>query len=73
MGKVGVSILVLSVCLGEEVTLDEDDLRKLPKVKAAILEAIRLRSPGAIARGVKKPFTVKVSKGLLLYMSEYCK
>ncbi len=43
------------------IVLTEEDLVCLPGVKRAILEAIRLRSPGIIIRGVTKTFKVKVS------------
>lgn len=40
--------------------LTQDDLQKMPGVKRCVLEAIRLRSPGVITRGVAKSFDVRV-------------
>ncbi|XP_007901478.1 24-hydroxycholesterol 7-alpha-hydroxylase isoform X2 [Callorhinchus milii] len=41
------------------IKVSETDLRKLPYLKWCILEAIRLRSPGAIARKVVRPLKIK--------------
>uniref|UniRef100_A0A4W3I9C1 Cytochrome P450, family 39, subfamily A, polypeptide 1 n=1 Tax=Callorhinchus milii TaxID=7868 RepID=A0A4W3I9C1_CALMI len=52
--------------------ISETDLRKLPYLKWCILEAIRLRSPGAIARKVVRPLKIKnyiVPPGDILMLS----
>lgn len=57
---------------GEVVT--QSDLDKMPAVKRCVLEAIRLHSPGAIARRVTKSLSVGsliIPKGDLLMLSPY--
>ena len=44
----------------EDLQLTQEDVQRMPSVKRCILEAIRLRSPGVIARGVVKAFSVQV-------------
>ncbi|XP_007901477.1 24-hydroxycholesterol 7-alpha-hydroxylase isoform X1 [Callorhinchus milii] len=54
------------------IKVSETDLRKLPYLKWCILEAIRLRSPGAIARKVVRPLKIKnyiVPPGDILMLS----
>ncbi|XP_025078738.1 24-hydroxycholesterol 7-alpha-hydroxylase-like isoform X1 [Pomacea canaliculata] len=57
---------------GKEVT--EDQLLKTPYLRWCIMEAIRLRSPGVVARRVIKPFTVKnytIPAGDMVMVSPY--
>lgn len=54
--------------------LSLDDLKKVPLLEYCILEAIRLRSPGMIARKVVKPISVAsytIPAGDLLMLSPY--
>lgn len=41
--------------------MSEEDLKKLPFIKWCTLEAIRLRSPGAITKKVVNPIKIQVS------------
>ncbi|XP_067840594.1 24-hydroxycholesterol 7-alpha-hydroxylase [Heptranchias perlo] len=53
---------------------EETDLQKLPYLKCCILEAIRLRAPGVIARKVVQPLKIKnyiVPPGDMLMLSLY--
>ncbi|XP_077977069.1 24-hydroxycholesterol 7-alpha-hydroxylase-like [Glandiceps talaboti] len=57
-----------------DLNITEEDLKKMPGIKRAVLEAIRLRSPGVITRKVIKPFKIKnytVPAGDLLMLSPY--
>ncbi|XP_070567755.1 24-hydroxycholesterol 7-alpha-hydroxylase-like [Ptychodera flava] len=57
-----------------DLDVTEEDLRKMPGVKRAVLEAIRLRSPGVITRRVVKPFKIReytIPAGDLLMLSPY--
>ncbi|XP_056419884.1 24-hydroxycholesterol 7-alpha-hydroxylase [Hyla sarda] len=54
--------------------ISEGELAKLPYIKSCILEAIRLRSPGAITRKVLQPLKVydyEIPAGDLLMLSPY--
>ncbi|KAM4835053.1 24-hydroxycholesterol 7-alpha-hydroxylase [Thomomys bottae] len=42
----------------DKMKVTEDELKKLPLVKFCVLEAIRLRAPGVIARKVVKPVKI---------------
>ena len=42
------------------------DLQRAPLVKRCVLEAIRLHSPGTVARRVIKSFTLHVAVGISL-------
>ncbi|XP_046878356.1 24-hydroxycholesterol 7-alpha-hydroxylase [Hypomesus transpacificus] len=55
-------------------TVGQEQLQQMPYVKCVILEAIRLRSPGAIARRVVRPLRIQnfvVPAGDLLMLSPY--
>lgn len=57
-----------------QITISEDDLKTLLPVKWCILEAIRLRAPGALARKVEKPLKIlgyTVPSGDLLMLSPF--
>ncbi|XP_075454641.1 24-hydroxycholesterol 7-alpha-hydroxylase isoform X2 [Ascaphus truei] len=59
---------------GCELHVTEADLRKLPFIKNCILETIRLRSPGAIARKVVQPLKIYnflIPPGDMLMLSPY--
>lgn len=45
----------------DKIEVSEEDLRKLPFIKWCTLEAIRLRSPGAITKKVVNPIRIQVS------------
>uniref|UniRef100_A0A4W3I9B8 Cytochrome P450, family 39, subfamily A, polypeptide 1 n=1 Tax=Callorhinchus milii TaxID=7868 RepID=A0A4W3I9B8_CALMI len=66
-------IILVGTFLKQDLPLvSETDLRKLPYLKWCILEAIRLRSPGAIARKVVRPLKIKnyiVPPGDILMLS----
>ncbi|KAG8445759.1 hypothetical protein GDO86_010520 [Hymenochirus boettgeri] len=56
------------------LNVTESDLKKLPFVKSCVLEAIRLRSPGAITRKVIQPIKIHnylIPSGDLLMLSPY--
>ncbi|CAH2245790.1 24-hydroxycholesterol 7-alpha-hydroxylase [Pelobates cultripes] len=56
------------------LSITEADLRKLPFIKHCILEAIRLRSPGAITRKVIEPLEIynfQIPPGDMLMLSPY--
>ncbi|XP_072263523.1 24-hydroxycholesterol 7-alpha-hydroxylase isoform X2 [Pyxicephalus adspersus] len=58
----------------QDLSITEEDLKRLPFVKSCILEAMRLRSPGAITRKVVKPLKVynyEIPPGDLLMLSPY--
>lgn len=60
--------------LGTSAEVKEEHLAGMPYLKCCVLEAIRLRCPGIIARRVVKPFTVKnytVPSGDLLMISPF--
>ncbi|KAM4772597.1 24-hydroxycholesterol 7-alpha-hydroxylase-like [Rhinophrynus dorsalis] len=68
---------IFSVC-GEpgksRLNITETELKKCPYVKYCILEAIRLRSPGAITRKVVQPMRIynyEIPPGDLLMLSPY--
>ncbi|XP_064304251.1 24-hydroxycholesterol 7-alpha-hydroxylase isoform X6 [Phalacrocorax carbo] len=44
----------------EKIEVSEEDLKKLPFIKWCTLEAIRLRSPGAITKKVVNPIRIQV-------------
>ena len=50
----------------DKIKVSEDDLKKLPLIKWCILETIRLRAPGVIARKVLKPVKILVSFDFVL-------
>ncbi|XP_053567113.1 24-hydroxycholesterol 7-alpha-hydroxylase [Bombina bombina] len=57
-----------------KINITESELRKLPFIKSCILEAIRLRSPGAITRKVVQPLKVynyQIPPGDMLMLSPY--
>ncbi|KAM5165073.1 24-hydroxycholesterol 7-alpha-hydroxylase [Mantella aurantiaca] len=59
---------------GQHLSITTADLKKIPYVKSCVLEAIRLRSPGAITRKVVKPLKIynyEVPPGDLLMLSPY--
>ncbi|XP_031460793.1 24-hydroxycholesterol 7-alpha-hydroxylase isoform X1 [Phasianus colchicus] len=58
----------------DEIEVSEEDLRNLPYVKWCALEAIRLRSPGAITKKVIKPIRIQsftIPAGDMLMLSPY--
>ncbi|KAM3930635.1 24-hydroxycholesterol 7-alpha-hydroxylase isoform 1-T1 [Leptodactylus fuscus] len=58
----------------QPLNITEGELAKLPFLKSCILEAIRLRSPGAITRKVLQPLQVynyEIPAGDLLMLSPY--
>ncbi|XP_072552049.1 24-hydroxycholesterol 7-alpha-hydroxylase [Salminus brasiliensis] len=58
----------------ENTKVSLDDLHKIPYVKWCILEAVRLRAPGAITRKVMRPLKIQnyiVPQGDLLMLSPY--
>lgn len=58
----------------DDVPVVLSDLERLPSIKRCVLETIRLRSPGAIARRVLKSFSIRsfvIPKGDLLLLSPY--
>ena len=69
MRRAGLSATAgLSCCVCDEIVADMvlADLQRAPLVKRCVLEAIRLHSPGTIARRVTKSFTLHVSIGSCL-------
>lgn len=50
----------------DDIEVSEEDLKNLPYVRWCTLEAIRLRSPGAITKKVIKPIRIQVSSGVLV-------
>lgn len=56
-------VLVCLLCIQdkEKTTVTLDDLQHMPYVKWCIMEAIRLRAPGAITRKVVRPLKLQVS------------
>ncbi|KAJ8270653.1 hypothetical protein GJAV_G00117640 [Gymnothorax javanicus] len=58
----------------EQTAVTEAELQQLPYVKWCILEAIRLRAPGAVTRRVVRPLRIQnyiIPPGDLLMMSPY--
>ncbi|KAM8778758.1 24-hydroxycholesterol 7-alpha-hydroxylase isoform 2-T2 [Rhynchonycteris naso] len=58
----------------DKITVSEDDLKRLPLIKWCVLETIRLRAPGAIARKVQNPVKIwnyTVPSGDLLMLSPF--
>ncbi|KAK2507552.1 hypothetical protein MC885_001657 [Smutsia gigantea] len=58
----------------DKIEVSEDDLKKLPLIQWCILETIRLRAPGVIARKVLKPVKIlnyTVPSGDLLMLSPF--
>ncbi|XP_006120737.1 24-hydroxycholesterol 7-alpha-hydroxylase-like isoform X1 [Pelodiscus sinensis] len=58
----------------ENIEVSEDDLKKLLLIKWCILEAIRLRSPGAITKKVVNPLKIQtftIPAGDMLMVSPY--
>ncbi|KAA0708387.1 24-hydroxycholesterol 7-alpha-hydroxylase [Triplophysa tibetana] len=58
----------------EKTKVTLDDLRQMPYVKWCIMEAIRLRAPGAITRKVVRPLKIQnyiIPPGDMLLMSPY--
>nr|XP_009666252.1 PREDICTED: 24-hydroxycholesterol 7-alpha-hydroxylase isoform X3 [Struthio camelus australis] len=58
----------------DKIEVSEDDLKKLPFIKWCTLEAIRLRSPGAITKKVVNPIRIQnftVPAGDMLMLSPY--
>uniref|UniRef100_G1NN93 Lanosterol 14-alpha demethylase n=1 Tax=Meleagris gallopavo TaxID=9103 RepID=G1NN93_MELGA len=58
----------------DEIEVSEEDLKNLPYVKWCALEAIRLRSPGAITKKVIKPIRIQnftIPAGDMLMLSPY--
>ena len=53
-------LLLIGVEGDGDIFLTQEDLSGLPYLKQCMLEAIRMRSPGVIARGVKQPMQIKV-------------
>jgi hypothetical protein len=57
-----------------ELSFSVEKLQNLELVKRCLMESIRLRSPGAISRGVEKSFKIKnytIPEGDLLMLSPY--
>ena len=44
----------------DNLEISEDTLSSMPGIKRAVMEAIRIRAPGAITRGVKQTFKIRV-------------
>ncbi|XP_044146569.1 24-hydroxycholesterol 7-alpha-hydroxylase isoform X1 [Bufo gargarizans] len=67
--------LVFGEAAGKQpLNITEGELAKLPFIKSCILEAIRLRSPGAITRKVLQPLKVydyEIPAGDMLMLSPY--
>uniref|UniRef100_A0A8C5M9U8 Cytochrome P450 family 39 subfamily A member 1 n=1 Tax=Leptobrachium leishanense TaxID=445787 RepID=A0A8C5M9U8_9ANUR len=65
----------ISSVLGKQISaITEADLRKIPFIKMCVLEALRLRSPGAITRKVMEPLKIynyQIPPGDLLMLSPY--
>ncbi|XP_064304249.1 24-hydroxycholesterol 7-alpha-hydroxylase isoform X4 [Phalacrocorax carbo] len=58
----------------EKIEVSEEDLKKLPFIKWCTLEAIRLRSPGAITKKVVNPIRIQnftIPAGDMLMLSPY--
>ncbi|XP_027742380.1 24-hydroxycholesterol 7-alpha-hydroxylase isoform X2 [Empidonax traillii] len=58
----------------DKLEVSEEDLKKLPFIKWCTLEAIRLRSPGAITKKVINPIRIKnftIPAGDMLMLSPY--
>ncbi|XP_048203619.1 24-hydroxycholesterol 7-alpha-hydroxylase [Perognathus longimembris pacificus] len=58
----------------DKMKVTEDELKKLPLIKWCVLEAIRLRAPGVIARKVVKPVKIMnftIPAGDLLVVSPF--
>ncbi|OXB74112.1 UNVERIFIED_CONTAM: hypothetical protein H355_015243 [Colinus virginianus] len=58
----------------DEIEVSEEDLKNLPYIKWCTLEAIRLRSPGAIIKKVIKPVRIQdftIPAGDMLVLSPY--
>lgn len=58
----------------DKIEVSEDDLKKLPLIQWCVLETIRLRAPGVIARKVLKPVKIlnyTVPPGDLLMLSPF--
>ncbi|KAJ7345932.1 hypothetical protein JRQ81_001882 [Phrynocephalus forsythii] len=58
----------------KDIRVSEDDLKKLQYIKWCVLEAVRLRAPGAIVKKVINPIVVQnfvIPAGDLLTMSPY--
>ncbi|XP_065586482.1 24-hydroxycholesterol 7-alpha-hydroxylase [Cyrtonyx montezumae] len=58
----------------DEIEVSEEDLKNLPYIKWCALEAIRLRSPGAIIKKVIKPVRIQdftIPAGDMLILSPY--
>uniref|UniRef100_A0A8C9L5Z5 Lanosterol 14-alpha demethylase n=1 Tax=Pavo cristatus TaxID=9049 RepID=A0A8C9L5Z5_PAVCR len=58
----------------DEIEVSEEDLKNLPYIKWCALEAIRLRSPGAITKKVIKPIRIQsftIPAGDMLMLSPY--
>ncbi|XP_042689405.1 24-hydroxycholesterol 7-alpha-hydroxylase, partial [Centrocercus urophasianus] len=58
----------------DDIEVSEEDLKNLPYVKWCTLEAIRLRSPGAITKKVIKPIRIQsftIPAGDMLMLSPY--
>ncbi|XP_075057422.1 24-hydroxycholesterol 7-alpha-hydroxylase [Mixophyes fleayi] len=58
----------------QQINITEAELKKLPFIKSCILEAIRLRPPGAITRKVVHPlhlYNYEIPSGDLLMLSPY--
>ncbi|XP_064506790.1 24-hydroxycholesterol 7-alpha-hydroxylase isoform X2 [Pseudopipra pipra] len=58
----------------DKLEVSEEDLKKLPFIKWCTLEAIRLRSPGAITKKVINPIKIKnftIPAGDMLMLSPY--
>ncbi|KAE8605327.1 hypothetical protein XENTR_v10015063 [Xenopus tropicalis] len=58
----------------KELNMNEAELKRLPFIKTCVLEAIRLRSPGAITRKAVQPLKINnylVPAGDLLMLSPY--
>ncbi|XP_019392663.1 PREDICTED: 24-hydroxycholesterol 7-alpha-hydroxylase isoform X1 [Crocodylus porosus] len=58
----------------DKIEISQDDLKKLPLIKWCVLEAIRLRSPGAITKKVMNPIKIQnftIPAGDMLMISPY--
>uniref|UniRef100_A0A8C1EIE7 Cytochrome P450, family 39, subfamily A, polypeptide 1 n=1 Tax=Cyprinus carpio carpio TaxID=630221 RepID=A0A8C1EIE7_CYPCA len=69
-------VLVCLLCIQdkEKTTVTLDDLQHMPYVKWCIMEAIRLRAPGAITRKVVQPLKLQnyvIPPGDMLMLSPY--
>uniref|UniRef100_A0A8B9BF94 Cytochrome P450 family 39 subfamily A member 1 n=1 Tax=Anser brachyrhynchus TaxID=132585 RepID=A0A8B9BF94_9AVES len=53
----------------DKIEVSEEDLKNLPFIKWCTLEAIRLRSPGAITKKVINPIRIQVRVGVFVVVS----